>query len=305
MESTEGTYHPRVHLRATSQSSLILPSTSTSSSPSLTTSCACSRDEATSQVGVFSLASGILGRGEGEETCACSSDENTSSRRKIRVSSLAPGILVHVVEREMHSSPASPGISDLVSLIPQRTFACVSFSFKQSKRRKLALYCYYQAFVQVLYRSHQTTLLPRRTVKASMYEAGVRTQELPGVSLARRNEMTEDSDSPEINEEMKHATLESLQTKPKDQDGSRFWAVLIGVDGDSHYLLNGCVSDAELMEKYLVEDLGVPSNRIQRLLGPIRGETTDGSISPTHANILNTSSIFNDAYHPSAPNTCS
>ncbi|PBK70853.1 hypothetical protein ARMSODRAFT_955602 [Armillaria solidipes] len=100
--------------------------------------------------------------------------------------------------------------------------------------------------------------------------------------------MTEDSDSPEINEEMKHPTLESLQIKPKDLDGSRFWAVLIGVDGDPHYPLHGCVSDAELMEKYLVEDLGVPSDRIQRLLGPTGGQTTDGSISPTHANILKT-----------------
>ncbi len=59
------------------------------------------------------------------------------------------------------------------------------------------------------------------------------------------------------------------------------------------------------MEKYIVEDLGVPCNRIQRLLGPTGGETTDGPISPTRANILKTSSIFNDAYHASAPNTCS
>ncbi|PBK81674.1 hypothetical protein ARMGADRAFT_1091073 [Armillaria gallica] len=84
--------------------------------------------------------------------------------------------------------------------------------------------------------------------------------------------MTEDSDSPEINEEMRHPILESLQTKPKDLDGSRFWAVLIGVDGDSHHPLHCCVSDAELMEKYLVE-VGVPSNRIQRLLGHTGGET--------------------------------
>ncbi|KAK0439909.1 caspase domain-containing protein [Armillaria borealis] len=100
--------------------------------------------------------------------------------------------------------------------------------------------------------------------------------------------MIEDRDSPEINEDMKHLTFESLQTKPKDRDGSRFWAVLIGVDGDPHYPLHGCVSDAELMEKYLIEDLGVPSDHIQRLLGPTGGETTDGSISPTRANILKT-----------------
>ncbi|PBK98851.1 hypothetical protein ARMGADRAFT_1075655 [Armillaria gallica] len=61
-------------------------------------SCACSQDKATSQVGVFSLASGILGRGEGEGTRACSSDEDTPSRHKIRVSSLAAGILVRGVD---------------------------------------------------------------------------------------------------------------------------------------------------------------------------------------------------------------
>ncbi|PBK94568.1 hypothetical protein ARMGADRAFT_1078418 [Armillaria gallica] len=38
-----------------------------------------------------------------------------------------------------------------------------------------------------------------------MYEAGVRLT------------------SPEINEEMRHPMLETLQTKPKDLDGSRFW----------------------------------------------------------------------------------
>ncbi|PBK94590.1 hypothetical protein ARMGADRAFT_1164235 [Armillaria gallica] len=103
-----------------------------------------------------------------------------------------------------------------------------------------------------------------------MCEAGVRRmQELPGVSLVRQNEITEDSDSPEINEEMRHPMLESAdETRAQDLDGSRFWAVLISVDGDPHYPLHGCVSDAELMEKYLIENLGVPSNHIQRLLGP-------------------------------------
>ncbi len=50
--------------------------------------------------------------------------------------------------------------------------------------------------------------------------------------------------------------------KAQDLDGSRFWVVLIGVDGDPHYLLHGCMSDAELMEKYIVEDLGVPNDHI-------------------------------------------
>ncbi|PBK70879.1 hypothetical protein ARMSODRAFT_974119 [Armillaria solidipes] len=100
-------------------------------------------------------------------------------------------------------------------------------------------------------------------VKGSLYEAGVRhTQGFQGASLAKQNGMTEDRALPEINEEMKPPTLESLQKKPKDQGGSRSWVVLIGVDGDSHYPFHGCVSDAEL-EEYLIEDLSVPSDRIQ------------------------------------------
>ncbi len=42
------------------------------------------------------------------------------------------------------------------------------------------------------------------------------------------------------------------------------------------------------MENYLVDDLGVPSDHIQRLLGPTGGETTNGSTSPTRVNILKT-----------------
>ncbi|SJL12917.1 uncharacterized protein ARMOST_16350 [Armillaria ostoyae] len=42
------------------------------------------------------------------------------------------------------------------------------------------------------------------------------------------------------------------------------------------------------MEKYLVEDLGVPRDRIQRLLGPMGQKTADNSISPTRANITRT-----------------
>ncbi|PBK98783.1 hypothetical protein ARMGADRAFT_1009159 [Armillaria gallica] len=98
--------------------------------------------------------------------------------------------------------------------------------------------------------------------------------------------MTEVIDSVEINEEMKHPTLG--QIKPKDQDDSRFWAVLIGVDGDPHHPLRGCVLDAELVEKYLIEDLGVPSDHIQRLLSLTGRETTNDSISPTCTNILKT-----------------
>ncbi|PBK79326.1 hypothetical protein ARMGADRAFT_1021581 [Armillaria gallica] len=73
-----------------------------------------------------------------------------------------------------------------------------------------------------------------------------------------------------MTEDIDPAMPESLQV-PKDWDGFRFWAVLIGVDENLHYPLHGCVSDA-LMEKYLVEDFGVPSNHIQHLLGPTGGK---------------------------------
>ncbi|KAK0193377.1 peptidase C14, caspase domain-containing protein, partial [Armillaria mellea] len=53
---------------------------------------------------------------------------------------------------------------------------------------------------------------------------------------------------------------------------SRFYAVLIGIDKYTSYLLQGCVSDVRLMERYLTEHLHVPSNRIQLLLGSIRSD---------------------------------
>ncbi len=87
-----------------------------------------------------------------------------------------------------------------------------------------------------------------------------------------------------------------LRTDHKAQDlgGSRFWAIFIGINGDPHYPLHGCVLDAELMEKYLVEDLSIPSNHIQHILGSTREEITDGFTSPTCANILKTLYILID-----------
>ncbi|PBK81684.1 hypothetical protein ARMGADRAFT_1091091 [Armillaria gallica] len=64
---------------------------------------------------------------------------------------------------------------------------------------------------------------------------------------------------------MRHPMLESAD-KTKGPGRFLILAFLIGVDGDSHYPLHCCVSDAEL-------DLGVPINRIQRLLGHTGGET--------------------------------
>ncbi len=68
----------------------------------------------------------------------------------------------------------------------------------------------------------------------------------------------------------------------------RIWAVLVGIDGYLSYPLRGCVTDALTMEQYLVDDLLVPRERIQRLLGPARyGDTsTDVSSIPSRANIL-------------------
>ncbi|KAK0232389.1 hypothetical protein EDD85DRAFT_889055 [Armillaria nabsnona] len=80
----------------------------------------------------------------------------------------------------------------------------------------------------------------------------------------------------------------AMQAKPKERDGSQFWAVIIGIDNYPHHHIYGCVSDAELVEKYLIEDLGVPSDHIQRLLGPLGEKTADNSTIPTHANIVRT-----------------
>ncbi|KAK0224027.1 peptidase C14, caspase domain-containing protein, partial [Armillaria fumosa] len=66
------------------------------------------------------------------------------------------------------------------------------------------------------------------------------------------------------------------------------WAVLIGIDGYLSYPLRGCVADALTMEQYLVDDLLVPRERIQKLLGPARsGDTsTDVSSIPSRANVI-------------------
>ncbi len=72
---------------------------------------------------------------------------------------------------------------------------------------------------------------------------------------------------------------------PYHVDGSRFYAVLIGINEYASYPLKGCVSDARLMEKYLTEDLGVPRDRIQLLLGS-KERTSLGVIYPSRTNII-------------------
>ncbi|KAK0494020.1 caspase domain-containing protein [Armillaria luteobubalina] len=73
-------------------------------------------------------------------------------------------------------------------------------------------------------------------------------------------------------------------------DVSRFYAVLIGIDEYTSYPLQGCVSDARLMEKYLAEDLGVPRNRIQLLLGSKEHtfSLAGDSMYPSRARIIDT-----------------
>ncbi|KAK0455592.1 uncharacterized protein EV420DRAFT_1692045 [Desarmillaria tabescens] len=69
---------------------------------------------------------------------------------------------------------------------------------------------------------------------------------------------------------------------------SRFWAVLIGIDAYKRNPLRGRVSDALLIKSYLTNDLGVPENRIQCLLGSTYPDPDDPKSMPSRANILDT-----------------
>ncbi|KAK0446032.1 uncharacterized protein EV420DRAFT_1571395 [Desarmillaria tabescens] len=102
-----------------------------------------------------------------------------------------------------------------------------------------------------------------------------------------RDSNPQDTDARAVSQETSDENWRT-PAKPKERDGPQFRAVIIGIDAYPDYPLYGCVSDAELMEKYLIEDLGVPSGHIQRLLGPTGEKTIDNSISPTRANIIRT-----------------
>ncbi|KAK0205479.1 hypothetical protein DFS33DRAFT_1239179, partial [Desarmillaria ectypa] len=70
---------------------------------------------------------------------------------------------------------------------------------------------------------------------------------------------------------------------------SRVWAFLVGIDGYPSNPLRGCVADALAMKQHFVEDLLVPRERIQSLLGPTdQGHDTPADVSsiPSRANIL-------------------
>ncbi|KAJ6594965.1 hypothetical protein B0H10DRAFT_2329384 [Mycena sp. CBHHK59/15] len=66
-----------------------------------------------------------------------------------------------------------------------------------------------------------------------------------------------------------------------DVDGSRFWAVIIGIDAYEDSKLNGCVNDANLIGAYLREGLGVPEERMQVLLAPAPAESDINILSPS------------------------
>ncbi|KAK0213452.1 caspase domain-containing protein [Desarmillaria ectypa] len=80
----------------------------------------------------------------------------------------------------------------------------------------------------------------------------------------------------------------SFKTKsPFNFERSKFWAVLVGIDAYESYPLRGCVSDALLVKRYLKEDLGIPQERMQLLLGSQHASPEDPSF-PSRANIINT-----------------
>ncbi|KAK0489431.1 caspase domain-containing protein [Armillaria novae-zelandiae] len=91
---------------------------------------------------------------------------------------------------------------------------------------------------------------------------------------------------PEVNSSIESYYLTPDSNEPKQKrlkDGSRFWAVLIGIDEYPHKPLHGCVADARSIQEYLNEDLGVPNDHIKCLLGH---QETPLTSSPTHDNII-------------------
>ncbi|KAI0312196.1 hypothetical protein OF83DRAFT_678389 [Amylostereum chailletii] len=52
---------------------------------------------------------------------------------------------------------------------------------------------------------------------------------------------------------------------PDPSLGSKFWAIVVGINSYSSYHLKGCVPDAYLMREYLVSDLSIPPSQIKFL----------------------------------------
>ncbi len=62
--------------------------------------------------------------------------------------------------------------------------------------------------------------------------------------------------------------------------------MLIGINEYASYPLRGCVPDVRLMERYLTEDLGVPRNRIQLLLGSKEHTSLKDPTCPSRTHIV-------------------
>ncbi|KAK0470726.1 caspase domain-containing protein [Armillaria novae-zelandiae] len=81
--------------------------------------------------------------------------------------------------------------------------------------------------------------------------------------------------------------ITSYRSVIPDINESRLYAVLIGIDDYKSYPLRGCVSDALALRKYLTDDLHVPKERIECLLGPGSDCQVNSSI-PSRKNIIST-----------------
>ncbi|KAK0226661.1 caspase domain-containing protein [Armillaria fumosa] len=87
---------------------------------------------------------------------------------------------------------------------------------------------------------------------------------------------------------MSSPVTEETKPAPHSIDGHKVWAVIIGIDDYKMSPLRACVSDAEMVVKYLSDDLRVPGNHIQLLLSAdIKGCTVSENKPPTRANIVN------------------
>ncbi|KAK0432806.1 caspase domain-containing protein [Armillaria borealis] len=69
--------------------------------------------------------------------------------------------------------------------------------------------------------------------------------------------------SPSLSANQQNLACSKLVRSP---EGSRFWAVIIGIDAYPFSPLRGCVSDARTMTQYLINDLNVPGSQIDLLL---------------------------------------
>ncbi|KAK0489115.1 hypothetical protein IW261DRAFT_1589287 [Armillaria novae-zelandiae] len=141
---------------------------------------------------------------------------------------------------------------------------------------------------------------------------GIPTEKLDPLKVHRKVEAlcSEDSNSPWWKDLNRLVTLHHLRLQyslalnsskvnietphpppgvPHNVDGSQFWAILIGIDDYELNSLNGCAKDARETEKYLLDDLHVPKEHIQLLLGPKKPAS-----SPSDSDAISLPIIAND-----------